>query len=584
MIKNILHIISVLFVFAFISSCKENQVIDNSQEEIVVRLESAPESLSPIIETTTLSTQVNEFMFVSLGDYDPVTLELIPVLIRDIPTAQKIMEGPYTGGDAFTMQIKEGAKWVDGSDITGYDVLFTYKMAAHPDVLSPGWKALMEDVYHVEVDKVDPSKFTIFTSGSYFLNLEVVLSAEIYPQYLYPGSKAIDKLSLAEVKEISTDDLAAQYPEISQLGKDFSSVKYNKEVVEGAGPYELSEWSSEEYLVLSKKEDYWGNQYPENRYLQGNFERIIFQIVPDETVALTLLKNDEIDILGLVKSPFIVFQELEQTDNDDIATYTSNSTRNNMILLNNQNEVLKDKKVREAIVLITDVDRMNKQLEGGLAKRTNSIINPKNPMYKKDLPMPAFSIENARAILDEAGWKDTNGNQIRDKVINGTLRELTLDFLITASPASAGISSIMVQSAKEAGVEIKPIINEKFSVILNEHLRTGDYDMSVYASIGSIASDDPFGSWHSSSIGVEGRNFAGYNNPEADKVIEKIRDLDITTEERNQAYYELQDIMSKDFPVIFLYSPSYQYAIDDDIDPVISLKRPGVFVNAFKMK
>ena len=336
--------------------------------------------------------------------------------------------------------------------------------------------------------------------------------------------------------------------------------------------------------MLSKKKDYWGNNYPENNFLKGNFNKIIFQIVPDATVALTLLKNDELDVLDLTKSPIIVFNELQDIKDDDIETHTSNNSRNNMLLMNNQDEILEDKRVREALVMITDVERMINQLEGGIGVRTNSIISPYKPAYKKDLSMPSYNLDRAKSILDDAGWIDTDGDQIRDKIIGGRKRQLSLDFLLTTSSASEGISSILIKSAGEVGIEINPIIKEKFSVIINDHLKTGDYDLSVFATISSIASDDPYISWHSSSIGIEGRNYAAYNNPEADELMEYIRQLDIGINERMKAYDELQDIMSVDYPVIHLYSPLGRYAIDDDLVPVISLKRPSVFVNAFKKK
>ncbi|MFT6807155.1 MAG: peptide/nickel transport system substrate-binding protein [Saprospiraceae bacterium] len=575
--------ILLLILFALSSSCKQEKVSTDIQDELVVRLESSPVTMSPILSKIARDGEVNEFMFVSLGDHDPLSLELIPVLVREIPRAEKIEKGKYAGGDGFTLQMKEGASWNDGSPITGRDVLFTYKMAAHPDVLTPDWKNLLEDIYDVKVDEQDPSKFTILTSGRYFLNLEAILSAEIYPQYLYEGSSAIDAISLNDLKEITSQELEAQQPNISQLGKDFSSAKYSKEVVEGAGPYELSEWSPDEYIVLSKKRNFWGDKYPNNLYLQGHFDKIVFQIIPDETVALTLLKNDEIDVLRLSKSPFVVFKGLRDASDDDIETYSSNSVYNNMILLNNQGKILKDRKVREALVAITDVDRIMNQLEGGTGIRINSIINPNKPAYKKSLAMAAYDLEKARAILDDAGWKDTNGDQIRDKIVDGVKEELSLEFLITASSTSEGISSVLVQSAKEVGVEIKPLI-KKFSEIQNEYLRTGNYDLSVMRRGSSISSDDPYSAWHSSRIGIEGLNYVGYSNPLADKEMEKIQELNITQSERMKAYHDLQNIMAADFPVIFLYSPQGKYAIDDDIEPLISFKRPGIFVNAFKMK
>lgn len=574
----------MLWIILLVVACKNDTVVTTEQEQIVVRLDASPATLSPILSRTIRDTEVTEYMFVSLGDYNPRTLILEPLLIRSIPSKKKIIEGPYQGGDAYTVQILQGATWQDGSAITGRDVLFTYKIAAHPEVASPSWKALLEDIYDLEIDPQDPSRFTILTSGAYFQNLEIILSAEIYPAYLFDPSGSMDVVSLAKLKEMTAQSLEEQYPEVSQLGKDFSSAKYNREIIEGAGPYELEEWKADEYIVLKKKKNYWGERYPDVSYLQGHFERIVFQIVPDETVALTLLKNDEIDVLDLTRSPFLIFDELQRNITDDIATYSSQSTRNNMLLMNNLSPILSDVRVRRAIVMLTDVQRMIDQIEGGYGTKSNSIINPNKPSYNTRLGYENYDIVRARTILEEAGWIDSNGDGIRDKVINGVRMPLSLDLLLTGSTASNSISTILAQSAKEAGVQINPIVKRQFSEIINDHLSKNDFDLSVFVSISSSAQDDPYSLWHSESIGVQGRNYSGYSNPVADRLMERIRDMNITSDERQLAYQDLQQVMYDDYPVVFLYWPNARYAIDDDIDPVISIKRPGLFVNAFKMK
>ncbi len=576
----------MIFAICFAISCQSDRRSDSGmQEEIVIRIESEPRTLNPILTSRSQDREIHEYIFVSLGDYDPVSLEMIPVLIKNLPSVMTVESGEYSGRDAYSMEIKEEARWENGNPISGEDVLFTLKMAAHPDVFTPGWKSLLADIRDVTIDPTDERRFMIYSEGEYFLNLEVILTAEIYPRYFYDAQNAMSSISLTELKSISSQELEQKYPEVSALGKTFSSVKFGKEMVMGAGPYKLRQWQSGQYIVLEKKENYWGNTYPENTILQGGFQRIVFQIVKDETVALTLLKNDQIDFLNFKRSPFMVFDELQndQQASADLDFYTQATLRNNMILLNNHSPKLKEKSVRQALAMLTDVNRMLSQIEGGYGLRINSFIHPKKHLYNSELEMIDYDLDKAKKLLDESGWIDTDGDQIRDKMIDGVVVPLVLDFYITSSSTSASILAILQQSFRAAQVGINAAVLP-FSKIITEHLVPGDFDMSVYVRASPTSKVDPYAVWHSSSIGLGGKNYQRYSNLIADQYIEQIRRLDITEEERAMYYKKLQRIISDDHPVIFLYSPFLRTAIDDDIEPLLSLKRPGYFANGFKMR
>jgi ABC-type transport system substrate-binding protein len=81
----------------------------------------------------------------------------------------------------------------------------------------------------------------------------------------------------------------------------------------------------------------------------------------------------------------------------------------------------------------------------------------------------------------------------------------------------------------------------------------------------SIGGDpDVYVFWHSSQAGSKGLNLAGYNNSEADKLLEEAR-ISINAEERITKYKKFQEIITADLPVIFLYSPSYTYVQSHDL-------------------
>ena len=581
--KVILYFVVMLGIFFTTNSCKKGPQKTEPLDQIVIRLYAEPTSLSPILSRRSIDRDVHEFMFISLGDYHPTSLEIVPVLLESIPIGQIITEGPYKGSKAYKMKIKSDAAWSNGNPITGHDIAWTFKMAFHPDVIAPNWKQLLQDVAAIEVDKSDPKQMTMYVSGDYFLTFEGLLSAEIYPRHLYDPSYILDQYKLDELqKEGFSKTDKAQDSSFVQLAKDFSSTKHLQQEVHGAGPYELEKWETGQYITLKKKDNYWGDSYPNNPLLNSNYNRIIYQIIPDETVALTLLKNDEIDYLDMQRHPYIVYDDLKKDETDEIAVFQFKNPRMFYIITNNEDPRLKNRSVRYALNASLDVDRIIKQVEGGYGQRNNSIIPTDREEYNEELPNIDYNIEKANEMLQKDGWVDSDGDGIRDKIIDGRREKLSLRFFKTTSTLAQSIATILTEGAKQVGIEIVSV-TKSYRDYERDHLLTGDYELAGGGSTPSASRQDPYLMWHSNSIGSGGQNYSRYSNPSADRLMETIRSTTDQTEQLD-AYMKLQEIMIEDLPFVFLYRPLGRVAMDDDLIPLLSSKRPFYFPNAFKEK
>jgi len=570
----------IIILLSTVWACKEAPRSE-LEDQLVIRLSSEPTSLSPILSPNSFEKEIHEYIFISMGDYHPTTMELIPVLIEKVPTATPIEQGEITDASAYAIRIKEDATWSDGSPITGHDINNTFKLALHPGVVAPSWKGLLNDVIDINIDADDPKSFTIIMQGNYFLQLEGILSAEIYPKHIYDAQGILDNYSFAELKDENfDDDSKATNPAFLQLGKDFSSTKYTQQIIEGAGPYELEKWETGQYISIKRKDNYWGNNYPDNPFLKSFSDRIVFRIIPDATVALSLLKSDEIDFLDMYRLPYASYEELaSNTEDDDIAVHQNSLPRSYLIYANHEDSRLQDKAVRLALNKCLNVDRIIGQIEGGNASPSNSWVPKGRKEYNSNLGYIGYDIAAANSILAEAGWIDTDSDNVRDKVINGRKEKLALRFHNTGSTLGEGIASILIDEAKKVGIEIINTV-KPYREASRENLYTGDFELFAAASTAPEARQDLYIQWHSSSIGSGGRNYSRYNNPKADLQMETIRSS--SGQEQIDAYHELQQIMYDDAAFLFLYSPMGRIAADDDLEVLLSSKTPGYFANGFK--
>lgn len=573
---------SLVLSILWLVSCQSDNKDGNSKEQIVVHLQQEPQRISPILETSGYERMVSEHIFLSLCDYDPVSLEMVPVLTTDVPEGVSSIGDDGTTITSYSIEILEDAVWDNGTPITGEDVVFTLKILSLPYVDSPLWKRMLESVVDIQVDKTNPKKFVVILSGDYFLQKEGILTAEIYPSHIYDGDNILKDQSFIELKGKDWEDEKEDFSIYKKFADVFSSPKMTKESgIQGAGPYKIESWETGQYIVLNKKNNWWGDQYPERTLLRAFPKKIVYQMIKDATVALTQMKGGNIDLMSLTSLPVQVYTDLQNT-NKDIEKYqfeTPSLFRLYYILLNNQDKRLSDKKVRKALAHLLDVDKIIDIQEGGMGTRINSPIHPKRPEYNSEIALVAYDIDEAINLLEEAQWMDRDNDGIREKITNGVEEELNLRFFITGSKLSTTISTVLKENALKAGINIE-ILTKSSKVTRSEHVSTGDFEMTAQVITGE-SKPDPFGSWHSSASGTSGSNMSGFSNDRADQLMETIRTTK-DEDERSQAYREFQEIIAEEQPVLFLYAPVERIVVSKDFDPLISSKRPGFFVNSFK--
>ena len=581
--KRFTHYLFILVcISSFLISCKsETSRADQKTQDgtLHIRKKRDAQKLHPFVYPSPSARDVYQYIFPQLADFDPESLELIPVLIKAIPEEVKITEGPNAGGVKFTMEYLSEAKWDDGTDVTAKDYIFSVKTAKNVKVKAAGYRSHLQFISDIIVDPKNSKKFDVIFYKDYLLAKETACTIETYPAHIYDQKGLTTNLSLTDVgDEKKLNEIIAQDSSLMQWVDEMNGLKYAREVVNSCGPYQLSEWVTDEYIILDRKENYWAKGST-NPFLLAGPKRIIFDILPDETTAITQLKEGNMDLVPEVSGA--VFSNLQKEENN-YQFLTPQLTKYYMIALNNDRPELSDKAVRKALGHLLDVDNVMKSIDFGNGTRTVGPIHPGKSYYNKSLSPVAYDVNKAKSMLAESGWKDTNSDGTIDKMIGGNQTELELDMYVSEGKLGQQIALLMKEATANVGIKMN-IIQKPFKQIETEHLNKKDFDMTPMMVRQDLVLDDPYSIWHSDHTKLGGRNIYGFENKEMDSITKEIQ-ISGDPSVRNKLYSRVQEILYEEQPVIFLYAPSERMIGNKKWNMTSTVRRPGYMANTFTLK
>ncbi len=554
-------------------SSSELQDIDN----INIRISKDPLLLHPIYSPSSAGRELFQYIFTPLADFHPQTLELSPIIIKEIPKPY-IHDVNRESWVTYLMDIKEDAKWSDGQPITAKDVKFTLNVISHPNAPSTPWKSYFSQIKSITLEDKNDRKFGVSFDAGYMLALEAVTSISILPAHIYDSQGIITELELLDFMNADP----SEDPAIVEVFKKISESKNQKLDVVQAGPYKLTAFEPNQYYLLERIPNYWGAAYPEVPILNTNSEKLTFQIVPDELTASTMLKEDKLDLVQFSKGSTFLNMRDDELVADKFNFHIPSKMTYYYIGINNSRPLLADKNVRKALAHIADVDDFIKNLEGGLGTRTTGHFNPLKPYYNDNLKPIPYDINKAKKILEEEGWQDSNNDGILDKTIDGQQTDLELDMYITGSALSKNMALLYQESAKEAGIKIN-IEAKKPPGFINDYILKLNYDLALLVTSQDVSTDDPYNRFHSDNKKNTNLNPIAYGNPELDILIDKLR-LERNRENQKTLFHEVQSFLYNEYPSIYLYCPVGKIVVSNKFDATTSSKRPGYMANTFKPK
>lgn len=564
-------LIVTLFIVSGCHCGNKKSNTDFGKNELVVHDLSDPDKLNPSTSTSADATYIEDMIFMKLIDVDKKTMDMTPELAVALPTVTEITEGAYKGGLAITFEIRPDAKWDDGSPVLASDVDFTYKTLLHPLVDNEQGRTTIEFIKEVQIDPSNPRKFTVFTPIKYYLAAFVSGSIYVLQEKHFDPKGLMKNIS---VKEINNEKNFAGFKssEVHQnFAKEFNSEKYQREKdgVVGNGPYKFESWVTSQRIILTRKKDWWGDKAGFKAYP----DKITYEIINDWASVNSSLRNNSIDIVhGMSPKTYITDMQDEQMKKQfEFATPMELSYV--YIGINCKDERLADLNVRQALAHCVDVKQIIHSLLYDLGDPMNGPIQPAKKYYDKSLTAYAFDIEKAKQLLTTAGWIDTDGDGIRDKVINGSKTSLSFNMKFNkGNDTREKIALLVKERAKLAGIDINPVVKE-WTVFIDE-TKKHNFDLMIGGWVGDPINDDPIQIWHTKSYSNGGSNYVGFGNQKSDAIIDALRtELDET--KREAYFYEFQKIVHDEIPYIFLYQPKNRLILNKRFDIESFASRPG---------
>ncbi len=540
---------------------------------------SDPDALHPLASTHATATYIKESIYQYLCDIHPETLEMVPILAKSLAEVSE-------DGLEFQYEIREEAYWDNGDPIDGHDCAFTFKAIKNPLSQAPHIRVYYPFVRDVKVDPVNPKKFTVITDSPFFLAETAISGVEIISRKFYDPDDHLGKFSVGDFYELGEE--LAQDPDIIAFSEKFHNEKYMRDpkFIYGSGPYKIASWTTGDNITLERKEEWWGDHLSDLGYgFHAYADKLIYKTILDRSTAIQAAASGEIDIMRDVNGEeFIRIQEKGGPIKDNFDMQTPSGYSLIYLGMNSRPPsdripFFTDKRVRQAINHITPVDKIIENIYGGLGTRaTGPILPNQTNEFNPELEPMAYDPEKAKALLDEAGWIDTDGNGLRDKIIRGKRVDFEIDFILSSTSSTGKrIANLLALEAEKVGLKINSSPLD-FKVVTTR-LRNHQFDIFGTGIVSSPLPTDLKQMWHTDSWLSGGSNYTGFGNAYSDSLINKIR-VTIDSDKRRLLYYEFQEIIMDEAPAVFIMNPKEKIIINNRIRGGKATQvRPGYKVN-----
>jgi peptide/nickel transport system substrate-binding protein len=605
MIKENSILLSFLFIFLLIG-CKEsnrnqNQVKQgelryvltfpdansfssswSKENTLVAHLMSDPANLHPASFSNASSSFIMQLTQGHLLQIDLQKPQLVPGIVKAMP---------QISGDQlqFTYEILDEAQWDDGTPVVTDDVIFTLKVHKCPLAKSPSISAYTGNLKTVVADPSNPKKFTLVMKRPYVQNESFLTDVPILCEKFFDPKKTLSHYSFEQFDD--ADFKADQQKDLVDWSVEFNDGKYGTDPSHffGCGPYKVTDWDRGHTVMLERKENYWAQKLtPENIYLNSFPEKIIFKIMKDENAIELEFKAQTFDVTNYVPTKVLTDLQADSTFNLNYESAFMQSYGESNIIFNMKPDGIQHKKlfddlsVRKAFALLTPVDQIIQVVILGKAIRWPCAVSPLRPDFNSDLTLIPYNLEEANKILDQAGWKDSDGDGIRDKEIDGEKIQLQAELIMQEQGnLTRDISSMIAESAQKAGIKITPHLLDQGTLI--ERFRSHDFDLGITTWSSSSMQEDFTQLWHTHSWGSDGSNYGGFGNATTDALVDSIK-YTLNDSLRYSMSKRLQKIIYDDQPYVFMYSTNKKIIMHKRWgNQIMSAEFPSVILNNLKL-
>lgn len=288
----------------------------------------------------------------------------------------------------------------------------------------------------------------------------------------------------------------------------------NKEKPIGTGPFKFDSWAKGSSITLVKADSYWG----EPVFL----DKVEFRVIPDAAAAVPALLSG--DVQAFPNAP--VGDALAQVQADPRLKVVIGATEGETILSMNGKKAPFDKlEVRQAISSAIDKAAVIEAASNGLGQPIGSHMSPANPAYIDLTGTYPYDVAKAKEYLKAAGME--NG-------FNATIK-------LPPVPYARLGGEVIAAQLREVGINLE-IIPVEWADWLSAVYTNGDYDMSIVSHTEANDID----------IYARPNYYIGYENADFNAKVDELKKT-VDVAKRNELLGELQTMLAKDAPVVYLF-------------------------------
>lgn len=501
-----------------------------------------PDNLNPMYTDMYFSGILRELYLKPVWNFDEKA-NPVPVLVKEIPSVAN--GGLSADGKVITLKLREDIKWSDGEKLTSADFVFTYEM-----IMSDKNVPLSRYPYEDYVASVTaPDDYTVVvTFTEPFAAWLTRVFTYILPEHV-----------LAPVFEADgTLDNAA----------------WNRNPTVTLGPFVLSEWETGSHLAF-KANAAW-IQPPK-------IDQFFVRIVPDDAAQEAAIIAGDTDFGIFLSSDQI--EKLEAGGTVKVVAVASGYNEAWFLNINpdTAHPAMLDVNVRKAVAMATDRFTIVNDL---LVSSINPVsvtfwdTTPPHDNLGGLAPYP-YDPEGAKKLLDDAGWKDSDGDGLRDKEIDGQKVDLKLRYITNERELRKNVQAVVEQQWQLVGIGVE-LVNYSSDVYWNGYNDDGPqaqglYEIAEYSSVPGGFPDPDTSGWKCDQIAnadnPDGENWQGYCNPRIDELMD-LQAITLDPAKRSEIFKEIQQIMYDDVIYIGFWKDPDLWSINSR---VLNVKLSGVY-------
>lgn len=514
--KRILTIILLAILSISCSNSKEKKT-----DRVIVGLESEVQTVNPLFAMSAAESNISELMYLGLvrheWDNDKNAVNSIPVLAELLEWSKD--------SSSVLVTLRKEAKWSDGKNITPDDIIFSFDLYSDPQVQSRFFGSFKNFFINPDLSVDLTKSFQIISPVQFKINFK---PNSIPSDYDF-GMPIMPKHTF---EKFNRKDLAS-------ADKSLNTVV--------SGPFKIGSWEKNQNLKLVKNE---------KSFLASDqqLKELVFKFVTDYNSRINQLKKGEIDLTENIRPEDVVGLKAEK----HLRITAMKGREYDYLGLNNITPLsIKQKKVivhnlfGNANVRVAIAHAINRQaiVDEYLLGNGELMVGPVAPIFKSDIDSSVkpldFNLEEAKKLLKNEGWIDSDGDGILDK--NGKKFSFTIS-VPSGNPLRTFTSTILQNNLKAVGIETKIEFLEP--AVLFPKMFRNELDAWLAGwGVPIPLNLKPY--WHSNKK-IAGANAAGYSNKEIDKILEKLGSR-ISLEERHNLLKQFQRIISDEQPAVFLF-------------------------------